>query len=122
MLGFRLWCPAYNLRALYSIKIHTVKVSINGLNKAFENRLRIGIMSTLAVNDSTDFKALKEFLDATDGNLASHLKGLEKEGYIAFEKSFINRVPNTRYSLTANGRKAFTEHINALDRLIRMQQ
>ncbi len=99
-----------------------LKVTINGLYKAFESRIRLGIMSTLVVNDKLDFNALKEFLDLTDGNLASHLKGLEKEGFISVEKSFIGRKPNTQYLLTKEGKKAFKEHIKALEKLINSQK
>jgi len=99
-----------------------VKISIEGLNKAFESRVRLGIMSALAVNDGYDFSSLKEFLDVTDGNLASHLKALEKEGFIEVEKSFVDRKPNTRYSITREGRQAFEEHVQALEKLIRAQK
>jgi DNA-binding HxlR family transcriptional regulator len=59
-----------------------VKTIINGLHKAFESRIRLGIMSALAVNDTFDFNSLKEYLEVTDGNLASHLKALEKEDFL----------------------------------------
>jgi DNA-binding MarR family transcriptional regulator len=96
-----------------------VKVSISGLHKAFESRIRLGIMSVLAVNDSLDFNALKEYLDLTDGNLASHLKGLEKEAFIQVEKTFIGRKPNTTYLITTDGKEAFSEHLKALENLIK---
>jgi len=99
-----------------------VKISIEGLNKAFESRIRLGIMSALAVNKEYDFSSLKDFLDVTDGNLASHLKALEKEGYIEVEKSFVDRKPNTRYSMTKGGRSAFEEHLKVLEKLIRAQK
>lgn len=76
-------------------------------------------MSALAVNDRLEFNSLKEYLDVTDGNLASHLKALEKEAFIQVEKSFIGRKPNTKYSITAGGKKAFKEHLSALEILIR---
>src|SRR5690606_31159124 len=95
---------------------------INNLHKAFESRIRLGIMSALAVNDSLDFSALKEYLDVTDGNLASHLKALEKEGFLGVKKSFINRKPNTRYSMTQSGKSAFEAHLMALEHLIKSQQ
>lgn len=79
-------------------------------------------MSTLAVNESLDFNALKEYLDITDGNLASHLKGLEKEEFIGVEKSFIGRKPNTKYYMTKVGKKAFNEHLKALEKLIKSQK
>ena len=99
-----------------------MKISIEGLNKAFESRVRLGIMSALAVNESYDFSSLKDFLDVTDGNLASHLKALEKEGFIEIEKSFVDRKPNTRYFITKDGRTAFEEHLKALEKLIRSQK
>ena len=91
---------------------------INNINKAFDHRVRLGIMSVLMVNEYADFTTLKELLGATDGNLASHAKALEKEGYIAVEKQFIGRKPNTRYAATKLGRQAFNKHIEALEKLI----
>lgn len=76
-------------------------------------------MSALAVNEKFDFNALKEFLDVTDGNLATHLKALEKEEFIGMEKSFVGRRPNTKYFLTAEGKKAFEEHLKMLEQLIK---
>lgn len=96
-----------------------MKISIDGLHKAFESRIRLGIMSALAVNDKLDFNSLKEYLDVTDGNLASHLKALEKEGFIGVTKSFIERKPNTKYFMTKGGKKAFEEHLKALEKLIK---
>lgn len=91
---------------------------IDNINKAFDHRIRLGIMSLLMVNDYADFKMLKELLGATDGNLASHTKALEKEEYIKVEKQFIGRKPNTRYSATKLGKAQFKKHINALEKLI----
>ena len=88
-------------------------------NKAFENRVRLGVMSILMVNDNVEFVRLKELLQVTDGNLASHLSALEKEGYVAVIKQFINRKPQTSYAVTAVGKKAFNEHLNALENLIK---
>lgn len=95
-----------------------MKISIDGLHKAFESRVRLGIMSALVVNDSLDFNSLKEYLEVTDGNLASHLKALEKEEFIEVEKSFIGRKPNTSYAASKLGRKAFNEHLDVLEKLI----
>lgn len=92
------------------------------MHKAFESRIRLGIMSALAVNDTLDFSSLKDLLEVTDGNLASHLKALEKEDFVAVKKSFVDRKPNTRYSMTNKGRKAFEEHLAALEKLIRSQR
>lgn len=76
-------------------------------------------MSALAVNDKFDFNALKEFLDVTDGNLASHIKALEKEEFIGVEKSFVGKKPNTKYFMTQKGKKAFEDHLKALENLIK---
>ncbi len=75
-------------------------------------------MSVLMVNESADFTTLKELLGVTDGNLASHTKALEAENYITIEKQFIGRKPNTSYIATKEGKKAFTSHIEALEKLI----
>ena len=85
---------------------------IDNINKAFDHRIRLGIMSILMVNDYADFKMLKELLGTTDGNLASHTKALEKAEYILVEKQFIGRKPNTRYSATKLGKAQFKKHIN----------
>ncbi len=69
-------------RYTHASKIRTVKLLIQDLQKAFERRIKLGIMSALAVNDRLDFNAMKEFFDVTDGNLATHLKALEKEEFI----------------------------------------
>ncbi|MGF1584427.1 MAG: winged helix-turn-helix domain-containing protein [Bacteroidales bacterium] len=99
-----------------------MKTIIKGLHKAFESRIRLGIMSALAVNDTFDFNSLKEYLEVTDGNLASHLKALEKEDFLSVKKSFVGRKPNTKYYMTRKGKKAFEEHINALENIIRSQK
>ncbi|WP_026750774.1 transcriptional regulator [Sediminibacterium sp. C3] len=96
-----------------------MKNRIENLNKAFESRVRLGIMSVLMVADEIDFVSLKEQLQVTDGNIASHITALEKLAYIKVEKKFIGKKPNTTYSVTAQGKKAFKEHINALEKLIR---
>jgi len=88
------------------------------INKLFESRVRLGIMSMLMVNDSVEFNSLKTHLDVTDGNLASHITSLEKAKYIKVNKSFIGKKPNTTYSVSATGRRAFNEHLDALERLI----
>jgi DNA-binding MarR family transcriptional regulator len=95
-----------------------VKNIIQNINKAFDHRIRLGIMSVLMVNESADFNTLKELLGVTDGNLASHSKALEAEHYIQIEKQFIGKKPNTRYVATQEGRKAFQQHIEALEKLI----
>ncbi|MEM9832454.1 MAG: transcriptional regulator [Bacteroidota bacterium] len=95
-----------------------MKNLLHQFDKAFENKVRLGIMSALMVNDSLDFNALKELLGVTDGNLASHLKALEKVAYIDVQKQFIGRKPNTQYAATATGKKAFRAHLDALEALL----
>src|SRR5690242_5673702 len=91
-------------------------------NKTFESRIRLGIMSVLMVNDKVEFTRLKELLHVTDGNLASHLSSLEKEGYVAVIKQFINRKPNTSYAVTADGKKAFNSHLDSLEKLLKARK
>jgi DNA-binding HxlR family transcriptional regulator len=96
-----------------------MKNYIEHLNKAFESRIRLGIMSILMVNETVDFATLKEMLDITDGNLASHVSALEKLEYVSVNKQFIGKKPNTTYAATALGKSAFMEHLNALESLIK---
>ena len=96
-----------------------MKGFIQDLNKAFESRIRLGIMSALMVNDKVDFSTLKELLETTDGNLASHTRALENLEYIKVEKSFVGRKPNTRFSITREGRAAFEQHLAALERMLK---
>lgn len=96
-----------------------MKNYIEELNKAFESRVRLGIMSILMVNDFIDFGTLKEQLQITDGNLASHLSALEKLQYIEVKKQFIGKKPNTSYAVTSVGKIAFSEHLTALEKLIK---
>jgi DNA-binding MarR family transcriptional regulator len=99
-----------------------MKNLFENLDKALEHRMRLQITSVLAANDSYDFNALKELLDTTDGNLATHLKALEREKYISINKSFIDKKPNTRYKITERGRTAFKKHIDAMEELIKQQR
>ena len=96
-----------------------MKDLLQDLDKAFENRIRLGIMSALMVNDYLDFNVLKSLLGVTDGNLASHLKSLEKSEYVKFNKEFLDRKPNTKYFATSQGKEAFKKHINAIERLLK---
>ncbi len=96
-----------------------MKEFISQLNKAFESRIRLGIMSMLMVNDTVDFLTLKEMLNASDGNIASHISALEKAEYLTVEKRFIGRKTNTSYSITPYGRRAFNEHLAALEKLLK---
>ncbi len=92
---------------------------IGELNKAFESRVRLGIMSILLVNESVDFNTLKDLLQVTDGNIASHITALEKLNYIEIRKQFIGKKPNTSYAVTKSGKKAFADHLDALEKLIK---
>ncbi|MXS72621.1 winged helix-turn-helix domain-containing protein [Chryseobacterium binzhouense] len=93
-------------------------INISKLNKEFESRVRLGIMSVLMVNDWVDFSEMKSLLEITDGNLASHSNALEKSNYIEVKKEFVGKKPKTSYRVTQNGRTAFTEHLNALEKLL----
>ncbi len=95
-----------------------MKNYIADLNKAFESRVRLGIMSILLVNDVVDFGMLKEQLQLTDGNMASHLAALEKAQYFTITKKFVGKKPNTTYTVSKEGKKAFNLHIDALEKLI----
>ncbi len=91
---------------------------IEGLNKDFESRVRLGIMSILMVNDWVDFSEMKELLNLTDGNLASHSNSLEKKKYIEVKKEFVGKKPRTSYRVTQFGRESFKEHLAALEKLL----
>ncbi len=92
---------------------------IENLSKTFESRVRLGIMSSLVVNEELNFNTLKELINVTDGNLASHLKALEELKFIKVKKGFIGRKTNTTYEITKTGEKAFKIHIEALEKMIR---
>jgi DNA-binding MarR family transcriptional regulator len=96
-----------------------MKNPITGLNKIFDNRIRLGIMSVLMVNEEVNFNDLKKMLEVTDGNLATHLVNLEENAYIKVHKGFIGRKTNTTYSLTRQGEKAFADHLTALENMIK---
>lgn len=96
-----------------------MKHLLDNINKVFENKVRLGIMSALVVNDALDFNTIKELLGVTDGNLASHLKTLEKSDYIKVSKQFIGRKPNTKYLITVAGKTAFEKHIKALEQFLK---
>ncbi|WP_221393950.1 transcriptional regulator [Dyadobacter sp. NIV53] len=88
-------------------------------NKVLESKIRLGLMSVLVVNDSLSFNELKELLQLTDGNLASHLRALEETGYIEVQKQFMGRKPHTTYKSTETGQKAFSDHLQVLENMIR---
>ena len=96
-----------------------MKNPIENLNKIFDSRIRMGVMSVLIVNEEVSFNDLKKMLDVTDGNLASHMVNLEENGYVKVHKGFIGRKTNTTYSITRAGEKAFKDHIEALEAMIK---
>lgn len=96
-----------------------MKNPIENLNKVFDSRIRLGIMSAVMVNAEVNFNDLKELIQVTDGNLASHLKTLEESGYIKVQKGFIGRKTNTTYTVTKAGEKAFKAHLDALEQMIK---
>lgn len=96
-----------------------MKNPITGLNKIFDNRIRLGVMSVLMVNEEISFNDLKQLLEVTDGNLATHLVTLEENGFIKVHKGFIGRKTNTTYSITRAGEKAFADHVAALESMIK---
>ena len=96
-----------------------MKHFIHTLNKAFDNRVRLGVMAVLMANETVSFNELKEALDLTDGNLASHVSALEKAGYVLVNKQFVGKKPNTTYQATKDGKSAFQDHLTALEKLLR---
>lgn len=96
-----------------------MKNPITGLSKVFESRIRLGVMSILMVNEEVNFNDLKQMLEVTDGNLATHLVNLEENGYIKVHKGFVGKKTNTTYAITKAGEKAFAEHITALENMIK---
>jgi DNA-binding MarR family transcriptional regulator len=99
-----------------------VKNPFDNLDKVLEHRVRLQIMSVLVTNDSYDFNSLKELLNVTDGNMASHIKALEKEKYVLVNKTFVDRKPNTRYKASEKGKNAFKKHLDALEAVVRSQK
>ena len=95
------------------------KNPIAGLNKVFDNRIRLGVMSSVMVNADISFNDLKQLLEVTDGNLATHLQTLEEAGFLKVHKGFVGRKTNTTYAMTKAGEKAFKEHLQALENMIR---
>lgn len=95
-----------------------MKNPIADLNKLFDSRIRLGVMSILAVNDDIGFNDLKQMLELTDGNLASHLNTLEQAEFIKVHKGFIGRKTSTTYSITNLGKQTFKAHLDALEKMI----
>ena len=91
----------------------------DALDRLIHERLRLGIVSALAVNDSLSFSDLKKLMKTTDGNLSVHARKLEEADYIACTKSFEGRMPKTEYRLTATGRRALERYLDHMEALIR---
>jgi DNA-binding MarR family transcriptional regulator len=91
----------------------------DALDRLIHERLRLGIVSALAVNDSLSFSDLKKLMKTTDGNLSVHARKLEEADYIACTKSFEGRMPRTEYRLTATGRRALERYLDHMEALIR---
>ena len=89
------------------------------LDQVIHERLRLGIVSALAVNDTLSFADLKRLLNSTDGNLSVHARKLEDAGYVECSKSFQGRIPRTEYSLTTTGRKALEKYLEQMEGIIR---
>ena len=119
LVGNRIWDTAHRLWNVHVLQVRKVKAIFENLNKVFENRVRLTVMSILVVNDSMDFNSLKNMLTLTDGNLATHIATLERKKYIKVEKEFVKKKTLTTYSATQAGRKAFSEHIDAMEKLIK---
>ena len=96
-----------------------MKSIIHQLDKAFENRIRLGLMSVLSVNEWMEFNELKTLLEVTDGNLASHISALDKKGFVETRKRFVGKKPNTSFRITEDGRISFQNHLNALETLLK---
>jgi DNA-binding MarR family transcriptional regulator len=95
-----------------------VAIDIGKIDDVIHGRLRLGIMAYLASAEVADFTELKTALDATQGNLSIQLRKLEEAGYIAIEKSFLNRKPLTRARLTDAGRQAFKDYLDVIAKLV----
>jgi DNA-binding MarR family transcriptional regulator len=88
------------------------------LDKLIHERLRLGLLTALSVNDALTFNELKKLLDSSDGNLSVHARKLEEAGYISVAKSFDGRMPRTDYRLTAAGKRALERYLNHMEALI----
>jgi DNA-binding PadR family transcriptional regulator len=96
----------------------TEPIDFNGLDSAVHGPIRLGVLSALAMDGAVDFTTLKQRLGAADGALGIHLRKLEDKGYISCKKSFVGRRPKSTYRMTAQGRKALVEYLEAMQRLI----
>jgi DNA-binding MarR family transcriptional regulator len=103
-----------------ALKVEKAAEKVSGeLDKVIHERMRLGIISALAANESLSFTDLKNLLNTTDGNISVHARKLEDAGYLKCEKSFKGRVPLTEYFITAEGRKALERYLNHMEALIK---
>jgi DNA-binding MarR family transcriptional regulator len=98
--------------------VETQSARPSDLDRLIHERMRLGIVSALAANDSLTFSELKKLLETTDGNISVHARKLEEAGYISCEKSFEGRIPKTEYRLTFSGRKALQKYLDHMEALI----
>lgn len=105
--------------ALRGVRGRAAEATPAALDRLIHERMRLGIVSALAANESLTFNELKELLQTTDGNLSVHARKLEEAGYISCTKSFEGRMPKTAYALTTPGRKAFERYLDHMEALIR---
>ncbi len=107
--------PGSGLRGVSGDAVERVPMD---LDRLIHERLRLGIVSALAVNDVLSFSDLKKLLHSTDGNLSVHARRLEEAGYVSCSKGFDGRVPRTEYRLTSSGRQALERYLNHMEALI----
>lgn len=100
------------------VDLEPIESSVPNLDRVIHERMRLGIVSALAVNESLTFNELKKLLQTTDGNLSVHARRLEEAKYVDCEKSFAGRMPKTEYRLTSDGRKAFERYLDHMEALI----
>ena len=106
------------IKAAASNRTRRAAPGLPDLDRLIHERMRLGIVSALAANDTLTFNELKALLQSTDGNLSVHARKLEEAGYIACTKSFEDRMPRTAFRLTADGRRAFERYLGHLEALI----
>lgn len=106
------------LQSVSPTKPDSDDVSSTNLDRLIHERMRLGIISALAANNSLTFNELKEFMKTSDGNLSVHARKLEDAGYIECNKSFDGRIPKTEYKITKEGRKALERYLNHMESLI----
>ena len=107
-----------DVRPKAPVEQRTGEIATN-LDRLLHDRMRLGIVSALAVNESLTFNDLKKLLNTTDGNISVHARKLEDAQYIGCSKSFEGRVPRTEYKLTAEGRRALKRYVDHMEALIR---